>query len=245
MDIKFDNVTKKFADLYVLKDFSIEIPEKGTICIFGPSGCGKTTFVNLLSGIIKPDNGKILGVNSKNISFVFQEDRLIPWITAKENVAAVISGKDKNIIAEELLLSVGLKDFLDKKPGELSGGMCRRIAIARALAYDSQILILDEPFRGLDLETKDSIIKLIKERQNNKLSILITHSMDEALTLSDSVYVFKGIPLSLNGILNINVEFNRRINNKEFYYKYKERLKYIMSINESWISICFMIILLY
>lgn len=230
MEIKFDNVTKKFGDLYVLKDFSIEIPKKGTICIFGPSGCGKTTFVNLLSGIIKPDNGKILGVDYKNISFIFQEDRLIPWITVKENVAAVISGKDKNRIAEELLLSVGLKDFMNKKPGELSGGMCRRVAIARALAYDSQILILDEPFRGLDLETKDSIIKLIKKRQKNKLSILITHSMNEALTLSDSVYVFKGIPLSLNGILNINVEFNRRVNNKEFYSKYKERLKYIMSI---------------
>lgn len=78
---------------------------------------------------------------------------------------------------------------MNKKPGELSGGMCRRVAIARAPAYDSQILILDEPFRGLDLETKDSIIKLIKERQKNKLSILITHSMNEALTLSDSIYL--------------------------------------------------------
>lgn len=233
MNIKFDNVTKRFGDLYVLKDFSIEIPKKGTICIFGPSGCGKTTFVNLLSGIIKPDNGRILGVDSKNISFVFQEDRLIPWITIKENINAVISGEDKNKISEELLSSVGLKDFMNKKPEELSGGMCRRVAIARALAYNSDILILDEPFRGLDLKTKDNIIKLIKDKQENKLSILITHNIKEAFILSDKIYIFEGIPLSCNGTLDIDIQFNERVKDKEFLPCYKEKLKNIIGINES------------
>ena len=224
MSIAFENVTKKYKDICVLDDFSLILPEKGIICIFGPSGCGKTTLVNILAGLVVPDIGRVKGINGKNISFVFQEDRLIPWITAEQNVSAVVLGKDKINIARDMLRSVGLLEFANKKPNELSGGMCRRVALARAFAYDSDIFIMDEPLKGLDQKIKNSIISLIKEKQKDKLIVLITHSIYEALMLSDYIYIVSGVPLKVNNSMKLGLSFNERLENKNFISYYKEKL---------------------
>lgn len=225
MGIMFDSITKRYKNVCVMNNFSLELPDSGIVCILGPSGCGKTTLVNILSGLINPDSGKVIGVNEKDISFVFQEDRLIPWITAEQNVTAVISGENKLSIARDILRCVNLLEFKDKKPNELSGGMRRRVSIARALVYKSNILIMDEPLKGLDSDIKDSIIKLIKEKQEDKLIILITHSIYEALMLSDLIYVFSGPPLKINNVIDIDLSFDKRIGNKDFISFYREKVE--------------------
>lgn len=224
MGIIFDGITKRYKDICVLDNFSLKLPEKGIVCIFGPSGCGKTTLVNILADLVKPDSGKIIGLDGKNISFVFQEDRLIPWMTAEQNIMAVMSGKNKLNVAKSMLGSVGLLEFADKKPFELSGGMCRRVSIARALVYKSDILIMDEPLKGLDLNVKDNIIKLIKEKQEDKLIILITHSVYEALMLSDLIYMFSGLPLKLKDSIEVKLNFCEKIGNKDFINFYKDKI---------------------
>ena len=128
--ITFNKVTKKYDNI-VLDSFSFDFPESGTICILGASGIGKTTILNLIAKIIEPDSGYISMDNNKKISFVFQEDRLLPWLSCKQNLIVVNENID---FCNEILERVGLKEFENKFPNEMSGGMKRRCAIARALA---------------------------------------------------------------------------------------------------------------
>ncbi|MBR4434583.1 MAG: ABC transporter ATP-binding protein [Clostridia bacterium] len=163
----------------VLKNLSLEISEGETIAVMGASGSGKTTLIKLLLGLIKPDSGTVDGMGTKRVSAVFQEDRLLPWYSAKENVALVFSGRTKSErerAALELLAELEL-DAADKPIRELSGGMRRRVAIARALAYGGDLLLLDEPLKGLDAELKARVAQSIKRRFSTIL--LITHDEDE------------------------------------------------------------------
>ncbi len=225
MEIELKNITKRFSDIVVIDNFSLKLSANGTVCIFGPSGCGKTTLVNILAGILKPDSGEIIGIDDRtNVSFVFQDDRLIPWITVKENIKSVIKSKDSNMVADDILESVGLKEFAYKNPDELSGGMRRKVSIARALVYDSDILILDEPLKGLDSNSKDNMMDLIMKKRENKPNILITHSINEALALSDKIYVFSNLPLNLKGYLEINLSYEKKLGNKKFLEEYREKL---------------------
>lgn len=128
----------------MLDGFSADLSESRIIAVKGPSGCGKTTLLSVAAGIVKPCKGRF--VCDKKISVMFQEPRLFPWLTARENITAVLHDRDKNSgYAERLLESVGISDF-DKYPGQLSGGMKQRVSFARALAYDGELLLLDEPF---------------------------------------------------------------------------------------------------
>lgn len=169
MPIILKNISKSYGENTVLDNVNIEIPDCGIFGIFGPSGCGKTTLLRIICGLEKPDSGEITG--AKKFSVVFQEDRLMPTLTALGNVAAV----SDNETAKLWLERVGLAESLDKLPSELSGGMKRRVAVARALAFDAEALILDEPFKGLEAELKESIAKLICEYAQNKPVILVTH----------------------------------------------------------------------
>lgn len=185
--ITFNKVTKKYDNI-VLDSFSFDFPESGTICILGASGIGKTTILNLIAKIIEPDSGYISMDNNKKISFAFQEDRLLPWLSCKQNLIVVNENID---FCNEILERVGLKEFENKFPNEMSGGMKRRCAIARALAYDGDIYLLDEPFKGIDNERKKIVMDLIKERTNNKLCILVTHDLYEAKYMTDNIYILK------------------------------------------------------
>lgn len=163
----------------VLKNLSLEISEGETIAVMGASGSGKTTLIKLLLGLIQPDSGTVEGLENKRVSVVFQEDRLLPWYSAKENVALVFSGSSKSErerAALELLAELEL-DAADKPIRELSGGMRRRVAIARALAYGGDLLLLDEPLKGLDAALKARVAQSIKRRFSTIL--LITHDEEE------------------------------------------------------------------
>jgi NitT/TauT family transport system ATP-binding protein len=160
--------------------------------------CGKTTLLNCIAGLLPLDGGSISGAEHKKFSYVFQEDRLLPWVTANENVAVALNlGKPAYTQASQWLKLVGLEDAQNKHPNELSGGMRQRVSIARALAYGGDVLLMDEPFHALDSKSRDQIISLIKEKTPNILKILVTHSMEEAKMLADVTYIFEGIPLKI------------------------------------------------
>ena len=151
MSIQFDKVTFFYGDIPVLRDFSLTLPEKGAVCLFGPSGCGKSTLLRLLAGLEQPQAGRISGILGKRFAVVFQENRLLPWIPAVENVTLALPGRNRQNRerAADWLRLMGLEEEVDSLPFTLSGGMQRRVAIARALAAEGDVLLLDEPFTEL------------------------------------------------------------------------------------------------
>lgn len=158
----------------VIDNFSAHLKKGERVCICAPSGGGKTTLMRLLAGLEKPDSGFIEKDGNLKIGMVFQNDVLIPWLTALEN-ASVASDKDE---AEKWLTQFGLQESLDKYPDEMSGGMCRRTAIARAVSFEPDVLLLDEPFKGLDCELRADIMAKLSKHFENRLIVFTSH--DEA-----------------------------------------------------------------
>ncbi len=167
--IKLENISVFFEEKAVLENFSYAFPKKGLVLITGASGCGKTTLLNVILGFIKPDGAIV--TDGESISAVFQEDRLVPSLTALENVE-LVSNKAE---AEKRLEEMKLSDSFDLYPKELSGGMKRRVALARALAKPSDVLVLDEAFAGIDDPLAKELIEKIKEEYKEKLIIAVTH----------------------------------------------------------------------
>lgn len=172
--IEIKNISLSFGENMVFNDFSVKIPFDGVTAVRGPSGEGKTSLFRMLLGLQKPDSGMISGLEGKKVSVVFQEDRLLPWASALENVALV----SDTVAAESALTALGLKDSMHLLPRELSGGMCRRVAIARALAYGGDVLFLDEPFTGLDEDNKRLVANEVLK--TGVPVLVITHEDSEA-----------------------------------------------------------------
>lgn len=177
---RLTNISKRFKDKSILEDVSLNIPEKGILVISGPSGEGKTTLLKIMAGLIKPDSGHIEGFTDTRIAFVFQEDRLLPWFDLLSNIKCVLKGENTEDRAMYWLEKMYLKDSYNKYPNELSGGMKRRAALARAFAYSGDLYILDEPYKELDLELKEKIIYTTKEECKDKMLIVVTHDINEA-----------------------------------------------------------------
>ena len=157
-DLIIRNLTVSYDGQKVLDNLDLEIGN-GITCIMGESGIGKTTLLRVIAGLIDPDHGAVTGAPQKP-SVLFQEDRLFPWLTALENVKIVCNNEEKS---KTLLKSVELEEAMNKLPSELSGGMKRRVALARALSYEGDMLILDEPFKGLDEALTERIVAIIKK----------------------------------------------------------------------------------
>jgi len=189
LNIIIDNISKKFNDIQVLKGISLKIPKGIKTALLGPSGSGKTTLLRIIAELDKPDSGYIKGVLQKDTAYMFQEPRLFPWLTAMENIACVINKSHTAALKEAVVWLEKVKLHLDgsKYPSELSGGMSRRIALARTLAYNKPLILLDEPFYGLDAELKSEIIKLVKAETMDRTVIFITHDISEADVFADNI----------------------------------------------------------
>ena len=191
MSFCLDNVSFSYGETAVCRDLTWQLPDKGIICLWGPSGCGKTTLLRLLAGLEKPSAGQAV---LPTVSVCFQEDRLLPWRTALDNVALPIGGDRERAAA--VLTALGLGEHLHSLPSQLSGGQQRRVALARALAYPAQLLLLDEPFTGMDAASWGAVIPLIRQWAEPRPVVLVTHVAQEAQALGAHVISLPSIPLT-------------------------------------------------
>lgn len=216
------NLEKRFGETenqtVALKDVSFTVGHGEFVCIVGPSGCGKTTLFKCLSGLMRPTrglskvNGEKVTAPRKEISMVFQEytRSLLPWLTNIQNVMLPLKNKitdrvERRKVAQTALESVGLGDSISKYPWQLSGGMQQRVAIARGLAYQPDILLLDEPFASVDAQTRaelEDLVLLLRERYDVTL-LLITHDIDEAVYLADRIVVLSQRPTEVMDVVDV------------------------------------------
>jgi NitT/TauT family transport system ATP-binding protein len=203
MALQIDNLYKNYDDISLFRDFSISLTEGIITCILGPSGCGKTTLLNIIGGITLPDNGKLSGFADKRMSYIFQDPRLLLWKTVRQNIEFVINREipaiERRKQSDRLLRLVELYDFADYYPSQLSGGMRQRVSIARAFACPSDIILMDEPLKGLDIALKQNLIKSFSRiwKEDSRTVIFVTHDVDEALMLGEEIMVMSRPPVSI------------------------------------------------
>ena len=199
--VRISRVSKRFGDgPPVLDDISLQVAAGEFVCLLGASGCGKSTLLNLVADLDRPSSGTV-EVPHGRAALMFQEPALFPWLTAAQNVELALrlrgAGKrERRERARELLALVRLQDACEKRPHELSGGMRQRVAMARALAQDSHVLLMDEPFAALDAITRDVLHEeLVRIRESQDLTVLfVTHNVREAVRLGDRVVLLSSRP---------------------------------------------------
>lgn len=193
--IEISNLYQGYKNSLLFENFSLSIKTHEITSIIGASGCGKSTLLKMLAGIVPYKRGMIKGVNKNCISMVFQEDRLLPWLTVKQNLSLVLDSKKHDVgsLIDEVLSTLDLKYCKNEPINELSGGMQRRVAIARALVYDKankgDLILMDEPFKGLDHKLKYEVTENLAAewRRYRKTVIMITHDYEEARRLSNNI----------------------------------------------------------
>lgn len=208
--MKVINIKKNYGERKILAGVSFEGEEGKVTVILGESGCGKSTLLGILSNNIKDFSGEIVFDRdiSSGISYIFQEDTLIPWKTVYENIEYVlkdkISASEMRAYIEKYLKMVNLLEYKAEYPEHLSGGMKRRVGIARAFAYPSDYLFMDEPFEFLDIKTKGEIIKYFKllQEENKKTVLFITHDIESALKIGDKIVVFSSKPTRVKRVFD-------------------------------------------
>ena len=185
-DVK--NISVAFGENCVFRDFSLTLPKGKITCILGPSGSGKTTLLKVLGGILSAEN-----FQAPRCSFIFQEHRLLPHLTALDNLAIVLDGEKqkRRAKAAKMLADMELAEAERLFPNELSGGMAQRVAIARGLLFDAELLLMDEPFKGLDLALQERLIKYFVKywEENRRTTAFVTHSILEAILVADKIVV--------------------------------------------------------
>lgn len=186
MGIEVKNLTKRFGEKTVFENFSCFFPDGETTFIMGPSGCGKTTLLMLLMGLVPYDGGCITGLENKRRSAVFQEDRLCLNVSAVSNLRLVNQDLTKKEAAD-MLATLGLENELHKPVREFSGGMRQRVSILRALAAHYDVLFLDEPFHGLDMDMKMQTMRYFQQKTHDKTVICVTHDSSEPELLGGNI----------------------------------------------------------
>jgi len=208
------NITKNYGETEALKNLTLEFPRGQLTSLLGPSGCGKTTLLKIIAGLLEPTSGEVM-VNGKPVTgpgpdraFVFQDFALMPWATVMRNVAFGLElrgvGKsEREDVAAKYIREVGLTGFENSYPHELSGGMRQRVGLARALAVDAQVLLMDEPFSAVDEQTRrkfqEDLLALVANE--NKTFIFVTHSIEEAVYVSDQVAILLPRPSRVHEII--------------------------------------------
>ena len=204
-----------------LDGVSLDVAPGEFVCLLGPSGCGKSTLLNLVADLDKPTSGRV-DVRANRTALMFQEAALFPWLTVRGNIelALKLGGtprERRRERSEQLLEMVHLMDFAKKRPHELSGGMRQRGALARALAQDSQVLLMDEPFGALDAMTRDLLHDELETlwRTTGKTVLFVTHNVREAIRLGDRVVLLSSRPGRVADITPVRIERPRRIDSPE------------------------------
>lgn len=231
--IQFDNVKKSFQQhdgeiINALNGINMTVNAGEFVCLIGPSGCGKSTLLRLLAGLDTPTDGAVyldgekLEKPSVDRSLVFQNHTLFPWLNIYDNVAFGLRArkifKKKKTLVDEMIKLVGLEGFEKSFPHQLSGGMCQRASLARALVGHPKVLLLDEPLGALDAFTRmnmqDELLK-IRKKQNTTM-IMVTHDVDESIYLSDKIVVMSSRPAKVEKIVDVKISYPRDRNNPEF-----------------------------
>ena len=235
VSIEVKNINKSFKSkktnqLSVLENINLTIDDGELVCLLGPSGCGKTTLLRLIAGLDQPTSGEIIANGEKvtkpsgDRAVIFQQYSLFPWLTVLQNVTFGLEmtkkgSKEENIAAaERYLTSVGLIDFKDNYPHELSGGMKQRVAIIRSLLNHSPILLMDEPFSALDMQNRhklqSQLIGVWKRFENT--IVFVTHDVDEAVYLADKIVILDKNPGRIANIIDVDIERPRKRDSEEF-----------------------------
>ena len=234
MAIEIKNINKSFEgknkNLSVLENINLTIDDGEFICLLGPSGCGKTTLLRLIAGLEHPTSGEIIANGelvkkpSGDRAVIFQQYSLFPWLTVLQNVTFGLEmtkkgTKEENVAAAERYLeSVGLIDFKDSYPHELSGGMKQRVAIIRSLLNHSPILLMDEPFSAVDMQTRHKLQEQligVWKRFDNTI-VFVTHDVDEAVYLADKIVILDKNPGRIATIVEVDIERPRKRDSDEF-----------------------------
>ncbi|MBN1623366.1 MAG: ABC transporter ATP-binding protein [Clostridia bacterium] len=199
MPLVISKLNKKYGSQVIFHNLNISFDDNVINCILGASGCGKTTLLNIISGLEKYEHGEIRGAEGATFSYIFQEPRLLDWYTVEKNMWYIMGNIDRTAAMkriERYLAVTGLTKFRNYLPRQLSGGMKQRLSIARAFAYPGSILLMDEPFKGLDIKLKreltEEFVKLWNE--DRRTVLFVTHEPSEALMMADNIHIIGGEP---------------------------------------------------
>lgn len=232
--IEIENVSKIYATAdeqtsWALQDVSVSIDQGEFICAIGPSGCGKTTLLNIIGGFITPTegsakrNGELIEGPGPDRGVVFQEYALFSWMSARENIEfgmrmKGVPKKDRRIMSDKYLEMIGLSRAADRYPGELSGGMRQRIAVARALINEPELLLMDEPFAAVDAMTRATLQEeLLKLWQSLNIGVLfVTHNIEEAVFLGTRIIIMSPHPGQIKEFVNVDLPYPRDRGSPEF-----------------------------
>lgn len=248
--IEIKGISKMYRDqgmdFVALRETNIKIESGKFICIIGPSGCGKSTLFNIIAGLMPPSTGdillgdeSILGKKGR-VGYMLQKDMLLPWRTILDNIilgmeVRHIPKKEAVAKAMPLIERYGLKGFEKRYPDELSGGMRQRAALLRTILYDSDIILLDEPFGALDAQTRLKMQNWLLQiwRDFKKTVLFVTHDIDEAIYLADDIYVFSQSPGYVKEIINVNMDRPRQTSDMmtENYQALKQHLLQLLSVS--------------
>lgn len=237
--IQFKNVSKRFERdgkfFWAAQNINLDVKEGEFVTVIGPSGCGKSTVLNMCAGLMKPNGGEIFyrgqrvdKINTQ-VGYITQKDNLLPWRTVKGNVEIGLeikglSAKEREVESAKYIDMVGLNGFENHYPQELSGGMRKRVGLAKILAYNPETLLMDEPFGALDAQLRlllqDKLLEIWKETK--KTIIFVTHDLEEAITLGDRVAVFSGRPGTIKLIQDVNLPRPRDTFNIRFTKEFSD-----------------------
>lgn len=210
------DLRKAYGPNLVFEGLDLRIEAGGITVILGPSGCGKTSLLNILAGTDRDYSGDLGGLASLSASYVFQEDRLLPWMSAEDNVGFVLRSfmpeEQARLRAAESLADLGLEGVRRSHPDSLSGGMRRRVALARAFACPTDLVLLDEPFSSLDLRTRIAVMDsfLAVCRKTRRTAVIVTHDVREAMYLAQTIYTLSGKPARLHREFKIDLSADQR-----------------------------------
>ena len=226
--LKLNQITKTFAvddqQIIAVKDVDLEINRGEFFTIIGPSGCGKSTLLRIIAGLIPASSGDVFWEEPPTLSFVFQNFALFPYLTVAQNIEfglkmTGVKKSERFKKVADLIEEVGLSGFSDKHPKELSGGMKQRVGLARALAMEPTVLLLDEPFSALDEFTAKNLRELLVKlwRQHKMTVVMVTHLVSEAIELSDRIAVMTPLPGTVEEVVENSLKRPRDLRSKEFF----------------------------